>query len=311
MPEIAAQKPDAVVLAGHMGLKRQDDFANRIGALTQAFPQLAVCIGGHTHQDRPGEIINNVLYTQADHFGIHAGRVDLTFDQRTRRLVHRAATTVEMNHAVALDPLVLHLAQPVLDDASRVLAQPMGALAEPFDAFSAFGAPCDLERLIASAMRDALRKRGLEVDAVVHGLFEGAAPWQAGPKTVADAWSLLPYENQIVTLELDRRGLLAFARDLAGRRDVRNAMGLRLVLDPAGNVMDVRSADGSPLSDKPRYRVALNSYDAQSGGQRLLTVARLAADPDNRRTLHPVEIRGALIDFFAARGNVSRASLLV
>lgn len=74
---------------------------------------------------------------------------------------------------------------------------------------------------------------------------------------------------------------------------------------------EVRSGDGSPLPDKPRYRVALNSYDAQSGGQRLLVVARLAADPQNRRMLHDVEIRGALIDFFAARQNVGRASLLV
>ena len=211
MPEIAAQHPDAVIVAGHMGLKRQDDFANRIGALTQEFPQLTACIGGHTHQDRPGEIINNVLYTQSDHFGIHAGKLDLTFDQRTRRLVRREATTVEMNHAVALDPLVLHLAQSVLDDSARVLSQPIGALTEPFGASSSFGAPCDLERLIGSAMRDALRKRGVEVDAVVHGLFEGVKPWSSGPKTIADAWQLLPYENQIVTLDLTRAGLLAFA----------------------------------------------------------------------------------------------------
>ena len=100
MPEIAAQRPDAVLVAGHMGLTRRDDFANRIGALTQAFPQLAVCLGGHTHQNHPGEMINGVLYTQADHFGIHAGKVDLTFDRATRRLVHRDAVTVEMNDTV-------------------------------------------------------------------------------------------------------------------------------------------------------------------------------------------------------------------
>jgi 2',3'-cyclic-nucleotide 2'-phosphodiesterase/3'-nucleotidase len=312
MPELAVQKPDAVILAGHMGLKRQDDFANRVGALTRAFPQLTVCIGGHTHQDHPGEVINNVLYTQADHFGIHAGKVDLTFDRATRRLVRREAATVEMNHAVAFDPLVLHLARPVLDDAALVLAQPMGVLTEPFDNASTFGAPSELERLIASAMRDALRRRSVEVDVLVHGLFEGVTPWSAGPKTIADAWTLLPYENQIVTLELTRDDLLTFVRDLAGPRDVRNAMGLRPVLDPlSGQVRELRQADGSPLPDKPRYRVALNSYDAQSGGQRLLMTARLAANPDNRRVLYDVEIRAALVEFFAARRNVGRASLLV
>jgi 2',3'-cyclic-nucleotide 2'-phosphodiesterase (5'-nucleotidase family) len=143
MPEVAAQKPDAVILAGHMGLKRRDDFANRIGALTQAFPQLTVCIGGHTHQNHPGEISNGVLYTQADHFGIHAGKVELTFDRTSRRLVNRTASTLEMNHSIAFDPLVMHLAQPVIDDAARVMAQPMGVLTETFGVASEFGTPSD------------------------------------------------------------------------------------------------------------------------------------------------------------------------
>jgi 2',3'-cyclic-nucleotide 2'-phosphodiesterase (5'-nucleotidase family) len=314
MPEVTAQKPDAVIVTGHMGLTRRDDFANRIGALTQAFPQLAVCIGGHTHQNHPGEISNGVLYTQADHFGIHAGKVELTFDRASRRLVNRTATTVEMNHSVAFDPLVMHLAQPVLDNASQVLAQPMGVLTEPFGVASTFGAPSDVERLIGSSMRAALQRRGVEVDMVVHGLFDTRDALAAGPKTIADAWTILPYENQIVTLELTRDGLLAFVRDLANGRDVRNAMGIRPVVQGTARdlqVIDLRAADGSPLPDKLRYRVALNSYDAQSGGQRLLQVARLAVAPENRRVLHDVEIRAALIDFFATRGQVSRASLLV
>jgi 2',3'-cyclic-nucleotide 2'-phosphodiesterase/3'-nucleotidase len=314
MPEVAAQRPDAIILAGHMGITRRDDFANRIGALTQAFPQLAVCLGGHTHQDHPGETINNVLYTQADHFGIHAGKVDLTFDRATRRLVHRAATTVEMNHSVAFDPLVLHLAQPVLANAARVLAQPMGELTEPFGVRAEFGVPSDTERLIGSAVRAALRRRGVEIDVVVHGLFDSRTPLAAGPKTVADAWTLLPYENQVVTLELTRDDLLAFVRDLASVRDVRNPMGIRPVLDPASKypvVTGLLSSNGAPLPDKPRFRVALNSYDAQSGGQRLLQVARLASAPENRRILHDMEVRAALIDFFVTRQSVSRASLLV
>jgi 5'-nucleotidase / UDP-sugar diphosphatase len=314
LPEVAAQKPDAVILAGHMGLTRRDDFANRIGALTQAFPQLTVCVGGHTHQNHPGEISNGVLYTQADHFGIHAGKVELTFDRASRRLVNRAAVTVEMNRDFAFDPLVMHLAQPVLDDAARVLAQPMGVLVEQFGVASTFGAPSEGERLIGSAMRAALQRRGVEVDVVVHGLFDTRTPLAAGPKTIADAWTVLPYENQIVTIELTRDDLLALVRDLAGARDIRNAMGIRPVIVWTGRVpqvTDLRAADGSPLPDQPRYRVALNSYDAQSGGQRLLQVARLAAAPENRRVLHDVEIRAALVDFFAARQRVGRASLLV
>ena len=115
-------------------------------------------------------------------------------------------------------------------------------------------------------------------------------------------------------MELTREDLLAFVRDLASVRDVRNAMGVRPTLDPASKypvVIGLCAADGSPLADKARFRVALNSYDAQSGGQRLLQVARLAAEPDNRRVLHDIEIRAALIDFFVTTQRVSRASLLI
>jgi 2',3'-cyclic-nucleotide 2'-phosphodiesterase (5'-nucleotidase family) len=63
---------DAIVLAGHMGLKPRtggDDFANNIIALTAEFPEVPAFIAGHTHQRIPSRLTNGVLLTQADHFG--------------------------------------------------------------------------------------------------------------------------------------------------------------------------------------------------------------------------------------------------
>jgi hypothetical protein len=91
-------------------------------------------------------------------------------------------------------------------------------------------------------------------------------------------------------------------------------MGLRVAGVATGKTFRVDvllAADGSPLPAKPTYRVALNSYDSQSAGQRFLTVGRLVAQPSNRRVLHAIQTRDALIDFFVARQKVSSASLLV
>src|SRR5712692_1840717 len=74
---------DAIVLSGHMGLKTRsggDDFANTVMALTSEFPEAAVFIAGHTHQAIPSRMTKGVLLTQADHFGIHVGGVNLLFD---------------------------------------------------------------------------------------------------------------------------------------------------------------------------------------------------------------------------------------
>jgi 2',3'-cyclic-nucleotide 2'-phosphodiesterase/3'-nucleotidase len=312
--EVAALQPDVIVLAGHMGLTRIDDFANRVGALTTQFPQLAVFLGGHTHQNHASVVVNNVLYTQADHFGIYAGRVDLTFDRATRRLIGRTATTVHMDHTVAFDPLVLSVAQPELDLTQKILAQPVGELLEGFGVMSSFGAASDVERLIASGMMAALRQRGVAVDAVVHGLFDRQHGLAAGPLTIADFWTILPYENQIVTLELRYDDLLALAQELALALEPPNLMGLRAIvtgLSRDARVTGLCAADGSPLPAKLAYRVAFNSYDSQSGGQRYPRLGRLTGDPANGRRLHPVQVRDAVIDFVAQRRTLSRSALLV
>jgi 2',3'-cyclic-nucleotide 2'-phosphodiesterase (5'-nucleotidase family) len=154
----------------------------------------------------------------------------------------------------------------------------------------------------------------VEIDAVVHGLFDDKHSLAPGTKTVADAWAVLPYENEIVTVELARDDFLALARDFGSGRESRNLMGVRVICSGVGNafqIEDLRAADGSPLPARPAYRIAMNSYDSQSGGQRFPTVAKLVACPSSRRILHPIQIRDALIDFFLDRQKVGKASLLV
>jgi len=285
------------------------DDANPIGALTREFPQLAVCLGGHTHQNHPGETVNGVLYTQADHFGIYAGKVDLTFDRATRRLLRREAVTVPMDHSIPFDPLVLSLARADLSRSARVLEHPVGELTEPFGIDSGPGRPSDVERLIGSAIVTALEKRHVPVDAVIHGIFDDRHPLRPGIKTVADAWDLIPYENDIVTIELSLDDFQALAGDFSSGPGASGVMTLRLVPRTDKGEVIWNPPPGVPV--QPLYRVALNSYDSQSGGGRFPLAAKLVARPSSRRVLHPVQVRDALIDFFVSRQRVGKASLLV
>src|SRR5437773_3820574 len=110
---IAAAKregADAIVLSGHMGLKMRtggDDFANTVMALTSEFPEAAVFIAGHTHQAIPSRLTNGMLFTQADHFGIHARRVDLLFDRNSRKRLHREASCELMDNRFHLHPVII------------------------------------------------------------------------------------------------------------------------------------------------------------------------------------------------------------
>ena len=170
-----------------MGLKPRsggDDFANTVMALTSEFPEASVFIGGHTHQAIPSRVVNGALFTQADHFGIHVGRVDLLFDRNSRKLLHRKASCELMDHRFGLDPVVMSRAKTQLAESDVALSQPIGELAETLRARSRPGVPSDIEKLIGAAIMEALLERSVQVDGAMHGAFDEKANFVAGAKTV-------------------------------------------------------------------------------------------------------------------------------
>ncbi len=124
---------DAIVLGGHMGLKMRtggDDFANTVMALTSEFPEAAVFIAGHTHQAIPSRVTNGTLFSQADHFGIHVGRVDLLFDRNSKKLLHREAICELMDNRVHSDHVIISRAKSQLAESDAALSSPVGELSE-------------------------------------------------------------------------------------------------------------------------------------------------------------------------------------
>ncbi|MCH2330533.1 MAG: hypothetical protein MK312_03220, partial [Roseibacillus sp.] len=64
-----------------------------------------------------------------------------------------------------------------------------------------------------------------------------------------------------------------------------------------------------PLAPGQRYSIIFNSYDAQSGGKKLMRLRALAQNPEcNPRLLQP-NSREALIDFFALVGTVTSEAI--
>src|SRR6266496_240955 len=166
---------DAIVLTGHMGLKTRtggDDFANTVMALTSEFPEIAVFIAGHTHQDVPSRLTNGVLFTQADHFGIHAGRVDLLFDRNSKKLLRREAICELMDNRLGFDQMILSRAKLQIAESDAALSQSIGELTETLHARGRRGHPSEIEKLIGAAITETLAERSIMVDAVMHGVFD-------------------------------------------------------------------------------------------------------------------------------------------
>ena len=295
---------NAIVLAGHMGLKARgggDDFANSLVALTTEFPEIAVCIAGHTHQLISHRVLNNVLVTQADHFGIHVGRVDLHFDRNSKRLLGRDAFCQRMDDSFRLNHTVLSRAKPHLDISTAALAEPIGELAEAFRVRGSGGQPSDVEMLIGNAILESVRERGTHVDGVFHGVFDETGDLPPGPKTIADVWNVLPFENYVVTAELTADQLRTVMEEVYEVHDSRSLIGFNVQTNGTGQsrrVISLTRADGSLLTNGEKYAIAFNTFDSRSAGHRFMKLRAMLESSEARCVFHDVQTRDALIDYF-------------
>src|SRR5437868_3782843 len=294
---------DAVVLTGHMGLKPRsggDDFANTVMALTSEFPETAVFIAGHTHQIIPRRITNGVLFTQADHFGIHVGRVDLLFDRNSRKLLHRKAICELMDSRLGFDHTVVSRAKSELDESEAALEEPIGELAETLHAHGRPGEPSDLERLVGMAIMEALRERDVPVDGAMHGVFDERSNFIAGPKTINDIWNVLPYENYVVTAELLPDEIEMIMEEVYASHERRNLLGFEVRTERRGYERRVTSMtlDDRPLDRGKKYVIAFNAFDSRSAGHRFMKLRTLLETASANCALHQVQTRDALIDYF-------------
>ena len=301
-----------IVISGHMGLKMRtggDDFANTVMALTSEFPEVAVFIAGHTHQAIPSRVTNGTLFTQADHFGIHVGRVDLLFDRNSKKLLHREAICELMDNRFHSDHVIVSRAKSQLAESEAALSQPVGELAETLRGRSRPGSPSDVERLIGAAISEALAERNVPVDGVMHGAFDDQATLVAGPKTLNDMWNLIPYENYIVTAQLSSEEIKAVMEEVFTSHEERNLLGVEVKTQGRGidcRIVSMTLPNGQSLERNKKYVIALNSFDSRSGGHHFMKLRALLERPAAQYVLHPVQTRDALIGYFQRHKIVHR-----
>jgi 5'-nucleotidase / UDP-sugar diphosphatase len=306
------QGADVIVLAGHMGLKMRaggDDFANSVMALTSEFPEAAVFIAGHTHQDIPSRVTNGVLFTQADHFGIHVGRVDLVFDRNSKKLIHKQAICELMDDRIDPDRVILSRAKSELAESDAALSTPIGEVAETLRAASRPGKPGELELLIGAAIRETLAQRNVAVDGVLHGMFDDKLDLAPGPVTLNEIWRLIPYENYVVTAQLAPDEIKSVMEEVFTSHEKRNLLGFEVKTQGRGDasrIVSMTLADGRPLDRDKKYGVAFNSFDSCSGGHHFMKLRTLLDRPEANRVLHPLQTRDALIEYFQRHKTVHR-----
>src|SRR5437667_307474 len=271
------------------------------GKTAGEFPDVAAFIAGHTHQTIPSRLSNGVLFTQADHFGIHVGRVDLLFDRNSKKLLDREAISERMDNRIHFDRVVISRAKSQLAESGAALAEPIGELAETLHARSRPGRPSDIERLIGAAIMEALRERNIPVDGVMHGVFDENANLVAGAKRVNEIWNMVPYENYIVTAALSPDEIKTVMEEVYASHERRNLLGIEVETEGRGSdrrITSMKLAGGRSLERGKKYMVDFNSLGSRSDGHHFMKLRALLETPSVNYVMHPVQTRDALIDYF-------------
>ncbi len=305
IPQMKAAGCQILILGVHQGIREQgDDHANQIFAIARAFPEIDVILGAHTHQAHAQQMVQNVLYSQAGFWGSHLGRVDLVFDRARGKLRERRAHLIPMDDSIPRDAELLAALAPALRATDAFLAAPIGEAAERLDSEGAPKRATPIFNLLCAAIAGEIQSRGGRVDAVLHGVLNEQAAVEMGPIRGRDLYALVPYENTIGVARLTRGELLEVLEENATAYRsprFRGLWGLTMKLRPSApegkRVLFLGDREGRSLAAEASLRVAFNSYDLASGGDRWKRLREIISRPGADLVEYDFQTRDAVQNY--------------
>lgn len=291
VPQLKAQGADTIVLLIHQGGKMPqfttgngcDGLKGEILPVVQRLdPAIQTVISGHTHwayvcRGTPTGVGADRLLTSAGKYGYFATDLRLRFDPATRRLVAQDARNVvvgngENGEDTAEKALVARYAAAVAPIANRVVGRLSAAAPRAEDDSESPAAD-----LIADSMLAATRDSGLGGAQIALVNATGVrVSYPAGPIRYADAFSVMPFGNNLVVMSLTGAQLKTVLEQQykgvppAGLRPhaLAPSVGFTYTVDmnrPAGDrVLNMRLSGRAILPARP-YRVVVNNYLASGG----------------------------------------------
>jgi len=231
--------------------------------LGEAVPAIDVVVGGHSHtRVEEATLAGNAIVVQAGSKGQWVGRLDLDVeDGRVRSYEYRL---IPMDASVPEEPRVAAIVAGYagqLDDAmKKVVGHTTVFLDGEREHVRA------METNLGNAITDAMRL----VSGAPIALHNGGgirAAIDAGDITLADILQVLPFGNEVATVELTGAQLREIlARSIAEPRPhggFLQVSGIKLVAE-GDQVVEV-TVDGAPLDDAQTYLVTTNAFLMEGG----------------------------------------------
>ncbi|MFI7578190.1 bifunctional metallophosphatase/5'-nucleotidase [Micromonospora sp. NPDC049497] len=269
--------------AGAGGINDCVDFTGPVvDVVNRMDPSIDVVVSGHTHQAYNCEV-NNKLVTSASSFGRLITDIDLKIDGRTGDVLTATAENVVVTRDVAKDPAQTALITRYKEVLGPVAGRQVGTTAEALvraqeNLFGTQAGESPLGNVIADAQ---LAATDDEQNAVAAFMNPGGvrADLDAGPVTYEEAFTVQPFANNLVTLDLTGAQLYCMleqqfvtGRTLYPSSSVRYTVDVNgttaTAADPCAGTRVVRGSltlGGTAVTADATYRVTVNNFLAGGG----------------------------------------------
>jgi 2',3'-cyclic-nucleotide 2'-phosphodiesterase (5'-nucleotidase family) len=262
LPELGAQA-DLIVVLSHLGYDGDV-------ALAKAVDGIDVIVGGHTHLflEHPRKI-GNTLIVQAGAKGQVLGRLDLVLDLETGDVVEYDSSNALLpvtGTPAAVNQEVKAVVDAALAEAAETMEQPIGESAVALE--PEYAGEFALGNLIVDAML-AADIDGQTADIAMHNNGGIRAGLPRGPITYGQLYEVLPFDNQLMALDLTGDQVLRILEhsvaDRPGNMQIAGMTFHFSMSRPAGNRILSATVGDEPLDPAQTYRVVTIDYLAGGG----------------------------------------------
>jgi 5'-nucleotidase len=273
--ELHQQGVHAIIVLIHEGGNQNSQTGAVTGAIvkiTEAIDDdVDVVVSGHTHTSI-NATIDGKLVTQALSYSMAFAAIDLTIDRAKRDIVSKKATIITTYHeGMTPDPEIAAMVKKYEDQVADKVNRKVGVAATDITAEQNAAGESALGNLIADGQR---AQMGSQFAFMNPGGIR--APIAAGEVLWGELYAVQPFSNDVVKMNLSGENIYTLLNqqwqpqsDGTIRTRFLQISGLSYTwsdANPVGQkVVEVRGADGAPISRSASYTITVNSFLATGG----------------------------------------------
>ncbi|TNC52049.1 multifunctional 2',3'-cyclic-nucleotide 2'-phosphodiesterase/5'-nucleotidase/3'-nucleotidase [Rubellimicrobium rubrum] len=278
--DLTEQGINKIVLLSHAGYVEDQ-------ALAQSLTGVDVIVGGHSHtllsnteEGAAGPyptMVNDVPIVQARSYGKYLGELTVTFDDQGS-VISAEGDPILLDASIAEDEAakarVAELGAPLEELRARVVAETSDAVDGERESCRAV--ECEMGNLVAEAMLARVADQGVTIAIANGGGLRASI--DAGPVTMGEVLTVLPFQNTLSTFQTDGQTIIEALENGASQIEEQGGRfaqvaGLRYTIDPSqpagSRVSDVQALLGgdawAPIDPAATYGVVTNNY-VRTGG---------------------------------------------